>query len=345
MSSLKSTDRQDKVLFRKMDNKGKTVLEVAVTNLLSAKNKDDVKLDPIYINSYDSSKYTNVSTIKNVKINPAVYVTVSYINYEENNSKEEVFISPYDLSILVDYLKDLNDMMTSNTFFDKKNTIKPDKEEDYVESGAIGRSEKVLFAFPISLRNDNNVKDRACMFCINDEEKNLILNDYDVYNLYMIFHDMTVVDLLQMSDSLMILSMIALGSGTSSSDEEDERPARRGRGSAVGRTPSRRGVKRRNIKDDEEEEDIDDEDDTEVVDDADESVFENDEDNEEEVVRTPKKRSSKKSSKTSSKTKTSKKATSKKKSTKVSINDIMDEADNLEYDDDDEDIDFGDDEE
>lgn len=341
MSSLKNTDRQDKVLFRKMDNKGKIVLEVSLTNLLSNKTKDDIKLDPVYINSYDSTKYANVSTIKNVKINPAVYITVSYLNYEDNSLKEEVFISPYDLGILVDYLKELNDMMTGNSFFDKKNTIKPDKEEDYVESVAIGRNEKVLFAFPISLRNDNNVKDRACMFCVNDDEKNLILNDYDVYNLYMIFHDMTVVDMLQMSDNLMIMSMLSLGSGSSSESEEDERPARRGRGSSVGRTPSRRGVKRRNIKDEEEEDDIDDEDDTEVVDDADESVFENDEDNEE-VVRTPKKRSSKKPSKVEKKKSTKK--SSKKKSSKVSINDIMDEADNLEYDDEDEDIDFGDEE-
>lgn len=375
MSSLRNTDRIDKQLFRRGSKDFS--FDVSITNLMANKTSDDVKLDPIYVNKFDSSKYSNVNELNNVRIYTSAYLTLNYVDYANNEYRENIFISPQYMFDFNQFLKELYDMVSTNRFFSKNNTVKPEMKEEVIQSNTFGASEKIVWAYPTTLRDQDNRKIRACNMCINSEECVVTLTEDDIYTLYSVLYGMNGMYLQLFSDIMTLQASVGIMSGTGfssigSNDEEDGggRPPRRGRGGFGRRKPSGVSDPRRKrslpMEDDEEMEEIDEEE-TEYVEDADEDVFDS-EDDEEEVKparkksksSSTKKKSTKKkvveeddedeeeerpvrkksTKKTSSKT-TKKKSTSSSKKRGASLDDIINEAEDMEYDD----IDFEEDDE
>lgn len=375
MSSLRNTDRIDKQLFRRGSKDFS--FDVSITNLMTNKTSDDVKLDPIYVNKFDSSKYSNVNKLNNVRIYTSAYLTLNYVDYANNEYIENIFISPQYMFDFNQFLKELYDMVSTNRFFSKNNTVKPEMKEEVIQSNTFGASEKIVWAYPTTLRDQDNRKIRACNMCINSEECVVTLTEDDIYTLYSVLYGMNGMYLQLFSDIMTLQASVGIMSGTGfssigSNDEEDGggRPPRRGRGGFGRRKPSGVSDPRRKrslpMDDDEEMEEIDEEE-TEYVEDADEDVFDS-EDDEEEVKparkksksSSTKKKSTKKkvveeddedeeeerpvrkksTKKTSSKT-TKKKSTSSSKKRGASLDDIINEAEDMEYDD----IDFEEDDE
>lgn len=246
-------------------------------------------------------------------------------------------------------------MVFGENYFSKKNNVVPSMKEAYIPSEPMGGGKQLVIS-PISIKDDVT-RSRAGILSLYDPEKdlqygNITLTENEIFKIYNTLINIDNVSLLLMSDNLCIMSMLALGAGAS--DEEESggaRPARRGLGgnrAPSSRKPSRgrglRGTMTDN-SDDEDEEDIDEEE-TEYVDDADDAVFdtgEDDEDEEEEVK--PKKSSKKKSTSKKSSSKKSASKKSKSSSKKLSMDAIMEEAEGMEYDEDDDDIDFDEDDE
>lgn len=376
MSSLRNTDRIDKQLFRRGSKDFS--FDVSITNLMTNKTSDDVKLDPIYVNKFDSSKYSNVNELNNVRIYTSAYLTLNYVDYANNEYRENIFISPQYMFDFNQFLKELYDMVSTNRFFSKNNTVKPEMKEEVIQSNTFGASEKIVWAYPTTLRDQDNRKIRACNMCINSEECVVTLTEDDIYTLYSVLYGMNGMYLQLFSDIMTLQASVGIMSGTGfssigSNDEEDGggRPPRRGRGGFGRRKPSGVSDPRRKrslpMDDDEEMEEIDEEE-TEYVEDADEDVFDSEDDDEEEVKparkksksSSTKKKSTKKkvveeddedeeeerpvrkksTKKTSSKT-TKKKSTSSSKKRGASLDDIINEAEDMEYDD----IDFEEDDE
>ena len=356
MTVLRSNTRQDKVLFNK-SGKGYR-FNVCVTNLLTVATKDNIKLDPAYINTYDSQKYTNCSQLKDITFNPSCYVTFNYHDFERKDSNCSVFISFSYLEDLQDFLQSMYEMINGNDFFNKKNGVVPSKKEAYISSEQLG-SGKQLVVSPVSIRTDNG-NERGCIFSLYDPDQDMsygdiTLNEREVYNMYSVLLNVDNIALLNMSDALCIMSMLALGAGSSSSDDDMDgastRPPRRGKGNR--RTPAGRNGRRPSVRGsmkdtDEEEYDNDEieEEKTEYVEDADDAIFDTGEDDdmdEEEDEKPVVKKKTKKSSKSSSKKSTSSSSKKKKKPKKLSMDEILEEADEMEYDEDDDDIDFDED--
>ena len=355
MTVLRSNTRQDKVLFNKPGKGYK--FNICVTNLMAIATKENVKLDPAYINTYDSQKYTNCSQLRDVTFNPSCYLTFNYHDYEQKDNNCSVFVSfPY-LEDLQDFIQSMYDMINGNDYFNKKNGVVPSKKEAYISSEQLGGG-KQLVVSPISLRTDNG-NDRGCIFSLYDPDEdlsygNVTLSEREVYNIYMTLLNIDNIALLNMSDSLCIMSMLALGAGSSAGEDEESssgtRPPRRGKGSR--RTPAGRNGRRPSVRgsmkdtDEEESDDEIEEEKTEYVEDADDAIFDTGEDDdmdEEEDEKPVVKKKTKKSSKSSSKKSTSSSSKKKKKPKKLSMDEILEEADEMEYDEDDDDIDFDED--
>lgn len=326
MSILHGMDKVERELFRK--SSGKELFTVSNTILLGSKGANDVYLDSIYNRSYDSKKYSDMSQLQTLNIRTSDYITFNYNNFEEKVNSS-IFISYPNLGDLVDFLEETYKFFTDSKVFDKKGNVTMNYQEAMVQSEPLG-GDKVLLSIPTSLDYDGNYLKGVCIF-LNDEDIYVELDERGFFTIYSI---LASIDLLSCSNQTIIMSMLGLGTIGGGSEEvsishgikKAPKSPLKGRKVSFGTRPSRKASK---VEEDAEIEEVDDDD----------LDFDNEED---EVVETKKKATKKKPA-------VKKTATKKKKKTSggtMSFENLMDEADNIEFDDEDldEDLDLDDEE-
>lgn len=340
MSVLRKVEKVERVLFQPYVDEDKIKCKVSNVVLTGKKIKDS-KADIFYKKTYDSQKYSDCSRLESIEFSTKDFIVFSFSDFSRINSKditEEVYCSYPHMNSLRIFIKQCLDMVENNTIFNKKsNKMNMDHKEDVIVSDPMATG-KILYAYPCNVDYDDNKVGRGILLCMNSDDNYVQLDEVAVDTLYEYLYS---VDLMMLSSSTLMASMLSLGGTSSSEVDEDSTPSgeqarpfrgrggnprkRRGPGNS-GETPNPNTRKARGSKKDEETE----------IEEADEEIFEEDiDDIEEEEVETPKKPVKKN---TTIPKKTTKKATPKRSMKMASLDDVMEEADNIEMDE--EDLDF-----
>lgn len=364
MSMLRNVEKSSYTIFKCNDGPDVS-LNVTVTNLYGNKNKDDERLDPLYITSYESKKYSNRDKLQELKIDPKTYLVFSFVNYENKEEgevvREDIFTSFPDLNKIYQFIDEINECIfgeTSTKIFRKKKKkllINEDYSQLIITAEDLGVNEKTLRATPAIIENEETgVDEKGIILYINNDENYITLGEKAVDNLIIKFSDLNLTNM-----SMMLFIMTMLGfSGSIGSDDDNSGSGKTLRRRAV--VPPRRGSSSNNFKGKTSRNSI--EDNTEVEESDEEELDFTDEEEEDEAP--IKRKSSKKSSSASSKKVKPRKSSStstksKKKSTKprveeddedddeeetTSFKDLMKAAEEVEYDEEELDFDDEDDE-
>mgnify|MGYP000853352109 CR=1 FL=1 len=115
---------------------GRMSLETLVVN--GSKNSENMRLDSLYYNTFQSEKYADVDQLDNLKINNQSYLCLIYRGYNEENKfeSEEVWIGPKYLENFKDFLVDAYEQLSSES--DKiygKSSVNPEYEELIIQTG------------------------------------------------------------------------------------------------------------------------------------------------------------------------------------------------------------------
>lgn len=329
---LLSTERINNTIFsRTYDN---TRLNLSITVLVGKSNAAKEKLAPLYTREYSSEKYSNVDSLTTVEFTHKDYFVLSYNDWE-NKLNEEIFVSYPDVDTLIDFFTSAYELVSSDEIFNKKNQLYSGHEEDTVVSDpfpSYNNEVKYLRAMPVSLPTPNNPDslDRGLYLLINDDDNYIAVTEYDIYNILcnLTNHNLAIESLITFN--------IAMGMGGSSSESSSGSSAPRarrpigkrkplpGRGPASGMGKSRKPT--RAVADEYEDEDEDYEEEEDFVEEEEEETY------------TPKKRKASVAKSPSRKGKTapsSKKSGSSKR--KSSLSNLMEEADGIQFSEDDED--------
>ena len=138
---LSNIENTKKVLFQVGGNF--SLLNVVSYNF---KNKDDIKLNPIYENSYASSKYSNISELTNINIRTNDYLVFSYRDKDDEGKfiSEEIYISYPNLVYLRGFLNEaLNDILNNTEKYFTKNNTTEEGNEVLFESPAFAQGKKL----------------------------------------------------------------------------------------------------------------------------------------------------------------------------------------------------------
>lgn len=278
MSILKNTERIDLEIFGP-SNDGEVVMDVFSTILLGRKGKNENKLDPIYLNTYDSNKYSNRDSLNTIRTQISSFIVFKYTDYSDKDEiiTEEIFFSYPRIDYLIGFIEDIYDMIfgdLSKKIYTKKNSINADykdykistnpnydpdnddlnggKKKKRKNSKNKSTGEKHLIAFP------NIIEDDESGIC--SKGVTIIFNNYDYYvtltekAIITLCNVLMNLDLMTLSNQTLIVGMLSLMGSNPADGESTHSPLKR---RPIKNVPSRRknsSFKNRNNDDEEEDE-------------------------------------------------------------------------------------------
>jgi len=123
-------------IYNRLFSVGKLTLETVVTN--GAKNASDMRLDAFKYDTFKSNKYSNVDTLDQLRINSNAYLSVSYKGYNENNEfeNEEVWIAEKYIGNFKDFLVSAYEqIIEKQSEIYGKNSVNPEYEDFIITTG------------------------------------------------------------------------------------------------------------------------------------------------------------------------------------------------------------------
>lgn len=330
---LLSTERINNTIFSRTYDSVR--LNLSITVLVGKSNAAKEKLSPIYSREYSSEKYSNVDMLNIVEFTHKDYFVLSYNDWE-NKLNEEIFVSYPDVDTLIDFFTSAYELVSSNEVFNKKNQVYSGHEDDTIISEAFpsyNDEVKYIRCMPVSLpvQSNPNALDRGLYLLINGDDNYIAVTEYDIYNILcnLMNHNLAIESLITFNIAMGMGGTSEIGGGSSSNAPRSRRPIGKrkplpGRGPTSGMGKSRKPSR---AVDDEYEEEYEEEEEVE------EEEYE-----EEEETYTPKRR---KASVAKSPAKKGKSASTNKAGTKrkSSLSNLMEEADGIQFSEDDDDED------
>ena len=210
---LNTVDRVEKVLFRS----GKFAIKNVI--ILGSKNSvTGVRIDPIHTRTYQSNKYVGVPNLSSININTSEYITFEYNDFD-NKIREEVYISyPHMLDILA-FMDDILNLVYQENFY-TNNGINP----QYYENGQIPMiisqplaGGKYLDFMPSKLENSDGTLRDGGLITLNNNSN--AFGELDIRSLETIDYILRNINLGSYSNQTLIISMLEeLGSNKTSSN-------------------------------------------------------------------------------------------------------------------------------
>lgn len=366
MSNIANAERFRKPIIQTILD-GQVKLEVGILLTLGKKNKNDVKLNFIHKKEYASKKYADYDTLKEVEVSvPGQFISFKYTSFETASEIDnmEVLISYPHIDTLLEFLESAYDMILDDEgeLYNEKNILRNEEaRKATVTSGDLVQG-KYFIAMPASIEFEEQDKcERGIYLFLNEVGTKVNRGGQDRFvtitlnQLYGMYSRIANLDLSIESDLTALLCMTGLiaseGVGTEEETSPRRNPTRRAvvpprsrnngiESSRPSRAPMSRRTKNKPVEDDTDEPEIEDDNDMRF-------------DEDEEVVTKPSRKSTKKSAPSRSNKKTLSKS-NKRKPIKVeeeddedentSFNELMEAAESIEYDEDEE-IEFDEDDE
>ena len=317
-------------VYNKIIEIGKIRLDTLIKT--GRKVKDDMRRDALYYNEYESQQYSNVDQLDQLTISNDCYLVLSYKGYNDDQEFEhdEVWMNGKNLENFKDFLVSAyNEIVeNANKIYGKKSVN--NEYEDYVittgrddEGNGFGDVDSIghkVYVYPeVCFTQETEKPYNAVVLCIEDKDGKVYGQEMAISTFGSIATIIERYDLLADSRSTMIEAMLyqILNSGaattsSSVSRPSTSRPLKSRNGSRINRKPlpTRPSLSELVNKDNN-----DDDDDNEAIDvDVEEDV-------------TVEKKTSKKAS--GKKTVTKKKAATPKNTSKVGLSDILNEAEDV----------------
>lgn len=312
---------------------GKISLNTVIVN--GDKNpSNSLRRDSLYYRSYNSEKYSNASTLDQLDINCKKYLVISYKSYDKDEEGEgtftnkEVWINEMNIQTFKDYIEDAYAQISENVNkIYKKGKITPDYEDfmivtGYEEDGSgygnVDGDKHTLFIYPVvCVTTDGNKTYNGVAFGFQENETGEQFGqEMSLNTLFNIVNIMQNYDLITDSRLTLIAGLLtqirdSSEVGTESASTGYSRPK-----SGMKARPIKKPIQRRQTL-------------TEAVESGSlESDFADEEDPE--FPTEVKKENKVKKTVKTSKTKSATKKASAKETNKISMTDILAEADNIE---------------
>lgn len=316
-------------------------LELTTIVVTGKKNSSEMRVDGMYYHDFKSEKYSNVANLAQLDIKNDAYLGLVYKGYNEDNvfESEEVWMNSKGIDNFRDFLMAAYEDITTNAdAIYGKNSITPEYEDWTMETGydedgnGFGNVDNLghtIFIYPQVCFVDENTPYNGVVLGIVNEDGGQVGQELGLTTLYNLLMTVKNYDLLAENRAATITGLLyqllnssSSSSGSSGTVKKSFKPLKSRATTEIKKPIQRRPLLSDELKKHHEEEDVEEEDTTV-------------EEVEVEEAPAPKK-SFKKASKAAASAapaKTVKKKTVVAKETnKIALNDILNEADDIEID-------------
>jgi hypothetical protein len=206
MSKLTNVEKIEKVLFTIGSN-----FSVKNAVITGTKGKDNIKLNPIYSREYNSTKYSDKSQLEQITVRTSDYIVLSYNDFQ-NRVNEEIYISYPHMSFFLEKLEEAVRMVNTPDMF-KGNNINPKYQDLVIKLDNLGGQKSIAF-IPHVIQNDQNYSYGVLLF-LNSDEVYIEIDANNLYTLYYILKDFN----LNLNSSILLLTGLLYDSGVGSVDD------------------------------------------------------------------------------------------------------------------------------
>lgn len=169
------------------------------------KSKDENKLEPLYEQSYNSTKYSDKDVLSNLIIRSNNYLVFSYKSSESGEFvNEDIYISYPNINIFKDYLNTVvSDLYKNEKSYYTKKSVTETGDEKIFESSEFAQG-KTFAIFPAKIERNETLVNGVIM-CLNSEECYV---EIDIDTLATLAEVINNFDLLNQSGITMLMALI-----------------------------------------------------------------------------------------------------------------------------------------
>jgi hypothetical protein len=201
MAKLENVERIEKVMFQ-------VGAHFTVKNSVSTgtKGKDNVKLHPIYSRSYNSTKYSDKSSLEAINIRTSDFLVFAFNDFQ-NRKNEEIYISYPHMIGFLNTIEQAVAMVNTPDMF-TANGVNPKYSDVVLKTPPLG-GQKTIAIIPHVIQHDQNTV-RGVMMFLNSEDTYV---EIDINNLNTLHYILNKFDLYQSSATLLLTGLMYDGGG------------------------------------------------------------------------------------------------------------------------------------
>jgi hypothetical protein len=201
MAKLENVERIEKVMFQVGAN-------FTVKNSVSTgtKGKDNVKLHPIYARNYNSTKYSDKSSLEAINIRTSDFLVFAFNDFQ-NRKNEEIYISYPHMVGLLNTIEQAVAMVNTPDMF-TGNGVNPKYSDVVLKTPPLG-GQKTIAIIPHVIQHDQNTV-RGVMMFLNTEDTYV---EVDINNLNTLHYILNKFDLYASSATLLLTGLLYDGAG------------------------------------------------------------------------------------------------------------------------------------
>lgn len=215
---LNSTEKIERTLYTIGNN-----FQLKNTLLINASNSEKRKLAPVYSKSYESAKYSNVSSLNTIGIRYSSFIVFSFMTNDDGKFRsEEIYLSFPHLTYIKNFLLDCAETITQNDVF-QNGKLNPNYSDLTMVSEELS-SQKKIAIYPSIIERDE-VTLNGVGIVINDDNNTIETDIATFLTLVEIINDITPSTLISMSADTFTMGMLydslngsSKGSSTNSSN-------------------------------------------------------------------------------------------------------------------------------
>jgi hypothetical protein len=203
MAKLENVERIEKEIFRVGGNF--TVKNTVVTG---QKGQNNVKLHPVYSRSYNSTKYSDRSSLESMNIRTSDFLVFAYNDFQ-NKINEEIYISYPHMVGFLQVLEQAVNMVNTNDVY-TSNGVNPKYADTVLKTPQLG-GQKTIVIIPALVQYDQTQQPSpGVMLFLNSDEKFVQIDRNGLNSLWYILKNF---NLYSESATLLLTGLVYDGGG------------------------------------------------------------------------------------------------------------------------------------
>lgn len=205
-------------IYGRVMNLGNMSLDTIVVNGIKS-TKNDMRLDSMYYNEFDSSKYSNKSTLDQLTIKNNFYLGLCYKGNDEDGNfvTDEVWMSPMNIETFKDFLKEVYEQISSKA--EKiyvRNRIAPEFEDFIIQTGydennqgfgPIDSLGHTIYAYPTVIVSTNDEMYNGIGLGIENSDGESVVQELSITTIYAMIMTLENYNLLTDSRLVTLIGM------------------------------------------------------------------------------------------------------------------------------------------